>query len=176
MRVNHDDLSNARPDMPGELTDRQRDAWLPLVVVADLVDASTPGDTPSPGPWGQAARNWAVELSQAVPVTPDVMVQVLRDAYKVMTSPEHATDRRIKSTVLASERNAMTDREYDDDLSPIQLSKRLARFGIKPVKWYEDKSQVRGFTVRGDGGQWTAQWLDAIGRYRLDEARDNDAG
>lgn len=164
--TDHDALSRARPQMPSELTDRQRDAWRPLVVIADLI-----GDS-----WGVSARRWAVELSRAVPVTPDLMVQLLRDAYRVMAG--HG-GRRIRTTDLAAARNALPDREYDDDLSPIQLAKRLVRFHIKPGKWYDDspagkRSQVRGFVFRTRAGEWQPEWKDAIGRYRLEEAQDND--
>jgi hypothetical protein len=162
--ADHRALEDARPDMPGELTDRQRDAWLPLVVIADLIGEG----------WGRTARQWAVELSAAVPVTPDVMVQVLRDAYRALTGPGLETEKRVKTTTLADARNALSDREYDDDLTSIQLAKRLSRFHIKPSKWYDAKVQVRGFTVRTQSGDWTPEWKDAIGRYRLDDKRDND--
>ncbi len=159
--TSHDALRNARPEMPAELTDRQRDAWRPLIAVADLIS----------GGWGNAARQWAVELSRAVPVTPDIMVQVLRDVYRVLRDyPDH----RIKSTVLASLRNDLSDRELDEDINPRQLGMRLKRFHITGTKWYDQSTQVRGFVYKGDSGEWTPEWKDAIGRYRLDEKRDNE--
>lgn len=166
--TNHDELRRARPVMPAALTDRQRDAWRPLIVIADMISEE----------WGAAARAWAAELSAAIPVTPDVMVQVLRDVYRVLGSDEQQSNRRIKSTVLAAARNALPDREYDDDLSPIQLGKRLGRFAIKPAKYYDGegsaRAQVRGYVFRNPSGEWVPEWADAIGRYRLDEKRDND--
>jgi Protein of unknown function (DUF3631) len=161
--TDHDELKSARPEMPAELTDRQRDAWRPLVVIGDRISPE----------WGKAARAWAVELSRAVPVTPDLMVQVMKDVYRVLVSEAYADAQQIKTATLARARDQLTDREYDEDLSPIQLAKRLARFGIKPIKYYEGKGQVRGFRVRNQSGEWTAQWADAIGRYRLAELHDD---
>lgn len=161
--TDHDELRRARPNMPAELTDRQRDAWRPLVAIADIIGTQ----------WGQAARHWAVELSRAIPVTPDTMVQVLRDTYRVLRDT-FSTDRKVKSVILADARNNLTDREYDEDLSPIQLGKRLARFSIKPIKYYDGSTQVRGYMFRTESGTWTPEWADAIGRYRLDEKREDD--
>lgn len=155
--ASHDVLRKARPELPGELTDRQRDAWRPLIVIADLIGAK----------WAQAARQWAVEQSRAVPVTPDRMVQVLHDVIRVLASPEHAGDRVITTKVLAAARNALPDREYDEDLSPIGLAKRLARFEIRPTRYYAGTTQVRGFRIRDGSGTFAPEWADAIGRYRL---------
>jgi hypothetical protein len=69
--------------------------------------------------WGQAARQWAVELSQAIPITPDPMIQLLKDCYRVLVSPGHADDRVIASAILAIERNALLDREYDQEVSAL---------------------------------------------------------
>lgn len=51
-----------------------------------------------------AARDRAVELSRAVPETPDLMVQVLEDCCRVLTSPEHQDETTIASSTLAGER------------------------------------------------------------------------
>ena len=155
--TSHDGLRKARPVLPSELTDRQRDAWRPLVVVADLIGAA----------WGHTARRWAVELSQAITVTPDPMIQLLSDVYRVLVNPEHGSARTITTARLAAARNALPDREHEEDLAPIQLAKRLARFHLVPERYYECGHQVRGFRVRNDRGEFLPAWRDVIGRYRL---------
>jgi hypothetical protein len=155
--VSKEELRKARPEMPAELTDRQRDAWLPLIVIADLISEL----------WGAAARTWAVELSRAVPVTPDIMVQVLRDVHQVLAAYDGT---RVTSRVLADLRNALEDREFDGDLNAIELGKRLARFGIHPTKWNisggRKGKQERGFIFRR-GDAFTAEFKDAFERYGI---------
>jgi len=157
--VSHDVLRKARPELPGELTDRQRDSWRPLVAVADLIGER----------WGRAARQWATELARAVPTTPDPGVQILWDVFSVLATPEHSGDLRITTKALATARNALPFREFDADLNPVQLAKRLRRFEIKPERYYAGGIQVRGFRIRTESGTFVPEWADAFGRYRLDE-------
>lgn len=120
--------------------------------------------------WGQAARQWAVELSKAIPMTPDPMIQLLKDCYRVLVSPERADDRAIASAILASERNVLPDRGYDQEVNALRLGKLLARFHIKPQRPTIGGTQVRGYVIRSDHGEWLPVWADAIGRYRLDKS------
>jgi hypothetical protein len=53
MAADRDALSRAKPAVPAELTDRQRDAWRPLVVVADLIG---PASARPPGLGSPAAQ------------------------------------------------------------------------------------------------------------------------
>lgn len=158
LQTSREMLRKARPEMPPQLTDRQRDAWLPLVVIADLISES----------WGQAARQWAVELSRAIPVIPDAMVQILRDVYQVLADYDGT---RITSRVLADFRNGLQDRQFDGDLNAIEVGKRLARFGIHPTKWNvsggKKGTQERGFVFRRSNGKFTPEFRDAFERYGI---------
>lgn len=145
--------------MPEGLTDRQEDSWEPLVEIADMI-----------GPeWAHAARQWAVELSRAIPREPDIGVQLLRDVKRVL---DRWPGNRIPTRALANGIKELEGREYEDDLSPNQLARRLGGFGL-----HADKSPfreggkgsptVRGFTFRR-GRKYTHAWADAFTRYGVE--------
>jgi Protein of unknown function (DUF3631) len=153
-----DKLERADPWMPDRLTDRQEDSWSPLFAIADSLG----------GPWPADARRWAVTLSRAIPADPDPAVQILRDCKRVLDS---FTGNRIYTAKLAAMRDALEDREYDEDLSPIRLARRLGGFGIRPdpSPWREGgKSSpgARGFVIR-NGAAYTRPWADAFERYEV---------
>jgi hypothetical protein len=151
-----DRLEDADPKMPEGLSDRQEDMWAPLFAIADSIGTA----------WGEAAREWAVTLTRAIPKNPDPAVQILADVKKIL---DGWPGNRIPTADLARARNALEGRDYDEDLSPNRLSKRLGGFGLHP-----DKSPFRmagkasptqrGFTFRR-GDQYLPAWADAFQRY-----------
>lgn len=162
---NWERLTMADPNLPEELSSRQQDRWFPLFAIADTLGKS----------WAKAAREWAIELSAAEPRDPDPAVQILKDCRRVL---DGWTGHRIPTRTLAERRDTLDHREYDEDLSPQRLSKRLAAMGIHPegVPWREGGRQapsVKGFIVRR-AGKYTRPWADAFARYDAtgDPARD----
>ncbi len=163
---NWERLAMADPAMPEELTSRQQDRWVPLIAIADTL-----GKT-----WGRAAREWAIELSAAEPRDPDPAVQILKDCRRVL---DGWTGYRIPTRTLAELRDRLDHREYDEDLSPQRLSKRLAALGIHPetVPWRDggrDALSVKGFVVRR-GGKYTKPWAGAFERYDANGEPGKDA-
>jgi hypothetical protein len=151
-------LERANPKMPTGLTDRQEDAWSSLFAIADSLG----------GPWPADTRRWAVNLSRAIPADPDPAVQILRDCKRVLDT---FTGSRIYTAKLAAMRDALENREYDEDLPAARLAKRLGGFGIRPdpSPWREGgKSSpgARGFVVR-QGAAYTRPWADAFHRYEV---------
>jgi hypothetical protein len=144
------------PTVPDGLTSRQEDTWRPLLAIADLVG------------WSKAAREWTIVLTEATPQMPDVGVQILADMRRVLEE-RFLGETWVPTKALAAERNNLDGREYDDDLTPNQLGRRLAGFGI-----HRDSSPrrqggrgapaQRGFFIRS-GGKLTKAWQDAFDRY-----------
>jgi hypothetical protein len=146
------------------LSDRQQDAWAPLLRIADIIG------------WGDEAREWAITLTEAIPKPTDPAVQILHDVSRVLASwmneHEGVSRNRIPSSLLASRRNELETRDYDEELSPNQLGRRLAGFGINadssPFRTGDrNSSPVRGYTFLR-GGKFIHQWADAFTRYGLD--------
>lgn len=144
-------LDGARPVMPDGLEGRQENAWEPLIAIADMIGKV----------WGREARGWAEQLTQAIPHEPDVGVQLLLDVRRVL---DNWPRNRIATRDLAKAIRKLEDREYEDDLNPLQLGRRLAGFGLHPEKWREEGGEKRGFTFRR-GGQYRPAWADAFSRY-----------
>lgn len=144
-------LYSATPWMPDGLSDRQRDCWEPLLAIADLIGSK----------WGSAARDWAVSLTRAIPKTPDEGVQILRDVRRVLEDADFSDVTWIATKALADRRNGLETREYADDLSTVQLGRRLAGFGINADhsprrEGGRNSAAQRGFTIRvRKGGEFT---------------------
>jgi hypothetical protein len=149
-RKTHDTFHLARPKLPDELNDRQRDGWRPLIAIADRME------------WGREARQWAVELSSRED-PPDVNEQVLRDVYEVLRN--HPDD-MVMTSEIAMLRNRLPDAQYPDDINTRQLGMRLAALGLPAVKFYRGGKQVRGQFFRM-GGKLAPAWQDAVDRYGL---------
>ena len=144
------------PTVPDGLTSRQEDTWRPLLGIADLVG------------WGKPAREWAIVLTDAIPKMPDVGVQILADMRRVLEE-RFPGQTWVPTKALTAERNNLDGRQYDDDLTPNQLGRRLAGFGIhrdsSPRRQGGRAAPVeRGFIIRS-GGKLAKAWQDAFERY-----------
>jgi hypothetical protein len=154
--MNKAELDQADPVHAEGLDDRQQDLWLPLFAIADLIG------------WGDEARKWAKVLTDAIPKPPDPAVMLLSDIKTVLDGYEGTF---IPTAVMAELRNALEERHFGDDVTPMQLGTRLAGFGIQrdnsPKRLAGKASKpVRGFTFRR-GGKYVHQWQDAFMRYGL---------
>lgn len=157
-REHSEQLGDAGPDMPAGLTDRQEDCWRPLIAIADLIG----------GPWPEDVREWALELTRAIDSDPDPNVQILTDVKRVL---DRFPGQRIATRELARLRNELPGRDYEDEVSPGSLGKRLAALGIRPhpSAWREGGAagrSERGFIVRS-GGAYTRPWADAFKRHAI---------
>lgn len=148
------DYSTMHPSIPGSLPDRQADNWEPLLQVAMLA-----GDE-----WVQRATSAALELtgSKAESAPVSVGVELLADIRQIFQAKAIT---RIRSTDLI---RALCD---DDEagwatynrgkaITPRQVSKRLAEYGIKPkpLRFCYDGVQ-KGFDVE--------QFADDFARYLI---------
>ena len=156
---------NTDPPMPTELRNRAADNWRPLVAIADACGED----------WGAAARKAAVAMSSDHQ-DEDPAVTLLRDIRQIFD--ERRVD-RIFSVVLVAALVGMDDalwgewRGIRDDrqprkLSPGELARLLAPFGIRPhsiwpmYRTSESKS-AKGYFRRDFEQAWRAYCGSADG-------------
>ena len=146
-----DALSDADPDVPGELHDRAADNWRALLAIADAVG----------GDWSQRARSAALALSNSDEgEDQSIGVKLLGDIRAVFVDQ---IDERISSPDLAAALHAMEDRpwpEYGRARKPIsvhQIARLLKPFGIVPRKLRIGEGSVRGYPI--------TSFNDAFARY-----------
>lgn len=99
---------------------------------------------------------------------PDAGVQILADMRRLLEE-RFPSETWVPTKALAAERNNLDGREYDDDLTPNQLGRRLAGFGVhrdpSPRRQGgRDAPAERGFVIRS-GGKLAKPWQDAFDRY-----------
>jgi hypothetical protein len=169
-RDHADKLAEARPVMPDDFSDRNRDKFRPLYAIAELLG----------GEWARRVDGWAHELIDAEPKVADEGVQILSDIKQVFD--DHDDLFWISAEDLAHERNALHDREYDQTLTARQLGKRLGEFHVRDKQGRRipgTNRRVRGYTFRSQSdarlSRYTDQWEKLFVRYGLAEPSNGDS-
>lgn len=141
------ELTDARPYLPDELSDRQQDRWEPLLAIADL----TGGD------WPQRARRAAVTLaakredsSQAV-----TLLDNIQTVFEEGSDPD-----RMTTAALLEQLNARDDWpwgvvDYGKPLNAHRLAAILKPFGIGPSQRREGGNVTRGYDRAAFFDAWT---------------------
>jgi hypothetical protein len=130
-----DEATEARPDMPPGVDDRDADVWEPLLAVADIAG----------GEWPEQARKAAVALvAVAREVEPSLNIRLLADLRAVFGDEEQLTTKRI-----LTELHALEDAPWNDlkgkPLSDSQLARRLRQYGVKSKVIRVGDSTPRGY-------------------------------
>ncbi len=144
-----DEVRRARPALPVTLHDRAQDNWEPLLAIADVAG----------GTWPDLARKAALKLSGVDSPTMSTGTELLADIQEVF---EHKRTNKISTADLIE---ALCD---DDEkvwatynrgkpVSPRQIAKRLADFGIKSKNVRIGYGQAKGFEIE--------QFQEAFSRY-----------
>ncbi len=147
---NLDALREADPQIPGELHNRTRDKWRPLLVIAEVAGEKWP------------ERTCEVALLFGVPsegADNSRRVQLLADIRGLFD--EKNTD-RLPSEYIEGELRKMEDRPWPGyskgwPISKHQIARLLAPFGIKPKQFWLDQNTKRGYE--------RADFEDAFSRY-----------
>jgi hypothetical protein len=146
-----ENLREARPEIPAQLSDRAADVWEPLLAIADLA-----GDI-----WPAHAREAAVELSTGALIEDDSLgVLLLADVKAVY---EAAAVDRLSSASLVSALNDLAESPWGEwnkgkGLTQNRLAGLLRRFDVRSrTVRLHDETTPKGY--RRD------QFSDAWGRY-----------
>jgi hypothetical protein len=137
-------LKAARPDMPAELKNRNRDNWRPLIAIADAAG----------GEWPERARKIAVAMSDGQ--SKSTPGRLLLAAIRSIFEDEQAD--KIRSEKIVSALNASGHPEIT---SPHDLASGLKEFGIAP-------KQIRFGDVGAKGyqrSQFEPVWARCLARF-----------
>lgn len=133
-------LKIARPELPDALSDRAQDNWEPLLAIADCVG----------GHWSQDARQVAIAISGTEDETPSVREQFLADIQKCFSTSKSS---RISSMKLLQLLCSDIESPWVEwgvqkkPMSPHQLAKMLANFGIKSKTMREGTGTFKGYEL-----------------------------
>jgi len=149
--ANVDQLRDARPELPGELSDRTADVWEPLLAIADAA-----GDE-----WSKRARRAAKELAEEGARRDDSpAIRLLADIRSVYERRGADAD-RIASWDLVNDLRAIEDAPWDGwgsrGLTPQSLSRLLKPFDIGPTSLRIDGPTHNGY--------YRAMFTDAWDRH-----------
>lgn len=161
-----DDIRQARPSLPEELSDRDQDNWQPLLAIAHCA-----------GPEWEARATRAARAISGTAVQPEsVSHELLRDIRQVIEKYERQwitrsdPDKSLKYITTANLHEALTEGEefawgsYNrgEPLTFKQLAQQLAPYGVRPkTVRIRDGLTPKGYEV--------ALLKDAFARYLNDE-------
>jgi Protein of unknown function (DUF3631) len=125
-----EDLGNARPSMPDELSDRMQEGCEPLIAIADALKC------------GKKARAALLELlsGERLDDHESLRLRLLRDIRSVFQQRDEERGKRVKGIATVSLIAALRDMEeapwalyYGRGIDPNDLSNLLHHYGIKPT-------------------------------------------
>lgn len=122
-----DDLREARPVLPGNLSDRQQDVWEPLLAIADFAG----------GAWPTEARAAAHTLSGTVDEN-DIAIELLSDLRDILDAYTPTSDDVLATKDLVAKLVTFDDRpwaawRHDKPITGKALAGLLKRFLIVPT-------------------------------------------
>ncbi len=139
----------ARPVLPDELSDRAQDNWEPLLAIAGCA-----------GPeWVQRATAAALMLSGASEESVSTGNELLADIQHVFASKGIGKIRTtgLIEALVADDEKSWATYNRGNPLSPRQLAKQLAAYGIKSKTVRYGKETPKGYEL--------SQFQDAFARY-----------
>jgi hypothetical protein len=120
------EATEARPEMPAGVEDRDADVWEPLLAVADLAG----------GDWPHLARRAATELVKAArEIEPSLNIRLLEDLRTIFEREEHKDAGHLTTRTILAELclleiapwNNLNGKPINDN----QLARRLRQYGVK---------------------------------------------
>jgi len=142
-----DAVTDAWPEMPEGIFDRDADVWEPLFAVADSAG----------GEWPELARCSAVALvADTKAGSPSLGILLLKDIKAVFADDFHLTTQNLLEGL-----HKIVDSPWGDirgkALDPRGLAQRLRKYGVKSKNIRVDESVVKGYS--------TTDLYDAWARY-----------
>jgi hypothetical protein len=133
--------TDARPEMPAGVEDRDADVWEPLLAVADLAG----------GDWPRLAREAATALVNAARENePSLNIRLLADLRAIFESQEHVKGEALATKDILASLCLLEDAPWKDLKGKLitdrQLSWRLGEYGVKPKTVRIGAGTLRGYT------------------------------
>jgi hypothetical protein len=137
-------LTDAQPEIPQGVDDRDADCWEPLLAVA----ATAGGD------WPKRARAAAISLvAGAAERTQTTGVQLLSDLYDVFAGADKLSTESILLRLHSLPESAWAD-VYGKPLNDRGLATRLRKYGVKPKAVRIGDSTPRGYVAADLADVW----------------------
>ncbi len=141
-------ITNAWPELPAGIEDRDADVWEPLIAVADAAG----------GAWPQRARVAAVALvAESKESTPSLGVRLLTDLRTVFGESEAMATEAILSALQSLDEAPWSELLGGKPLNARALSKRLGGYGVKSKNIRFGDAVQKGYAK--------ADLMDAWSRY-----------
>lgn len=142
-------VRQARPVLPDDLSDREQDNWEPLLAIASCAGAA----------WVERATNAALALSKAAESSVSTGNELLAD---IQTVFEQKRTFKISTVdlidaLVADEEKAWATYNRGRPLTPRQLAKQLAAYGIQPKTVRMAHGTPKGYDAE--------QFADVFSRY-----------
>lgn len=147
-------IRQARPSLPDELSDRGQDNWEPLLAIA-----SCAGDE-----WLSRATSATLQLSRSSNESMSIGNELLSDIQQVFTDradskyADRISTRDLIDALIAIEDGPWVTYNQGRPIAPKQLSNQLSHYGIKP-------NTVRISAYDTPKGYYLNQFVDAFARY-----------
>jgi Protein of unknown function (DUF3631) len=155
-------ITDAEPELPDQLTDRQQDGLEPLLAIADAAG----------GTWPSAARAAAVEIFGSDAAQDEHYgVQLLRDVRRIFED-DKPDDKQITSAELIEKLKQIETSPWNEwsrgkGLTPNGMARMLKPFGIVPKGTIrEGRKTAKGYSLDS--------FQDAFSRYLTPEAAESD--
>jgi hypothetical protein len=121
------EATEARPEMPTGVEDRDADIWESLLAVADLAT----------GEWPERARLAAVALVKAArEIEPSLNIRLLADLRTIFESREHKGGGHLSTKTVLADLCSLENAPWNDlkgkPITDNQLARRLRQYGVKP--------------------------------------------
>jgi hypothetical protein len=147
-----DQLSEARPDLPGEIDDRAADFWEPLMAVSDLGD----------GEWPARARVAALALSgQREEDNESLGVRLLADCKETLNGHERISTKQLIELLCLIDESPWGEKWWDSYKgeqkkgASANLAWHLRRYGIHSKKIRFEDGPLQGYEREGFEDAWT---------------------
>lgn len=118
-----DAVQQARPDLPDNLNDRAQDNWEPLLAIANVAG----------GAWPDLGRSAAQALSGVESPSMSAGTELLADIREVFSlkSSDRISTADLIAALCADDEKPWATYNHGKPISPRQVSKRLAEYGIR---------------------------------------------
>jgi hypothetical protein len=159
-----DHLREARPELPGELSDRAADVWEPPFAIADMAG----------GEWPGRARDAAKVLSgRGEPEEETIGVRLLADCQGIFRDEKWISTADLLSRLHDLEEAPWGDWSRGNPISARKLSDLLRPFGIKSGQVRDGEQRHRGYPRQRFEDAWARYLHTPIARDKR-ATRDND--
>lgn len=149
-----DDLTDADPELPEELSDRAQDGWEPLLAIADAAG----------GKWPERARAAAKALMARDAVDdsdPLVLLGDIRASFEARGWPETVFTTELITDLTGMEEAPWAAFRKGAGVTPRDLAKMLKDFNVEPAPLWQGARQRRGYRRSAFADAWL-RYLDPV--------------